>query len=162
MKKIFKFIYIIIAVSLTSYLCSKFTHIGLSNWYNNLNKPFLTPPNIVFPIVWSIIYTLIVISSFIAMRDTQNSQQAKVNNYFLAQLFLQILWCFIFFAEGYLGLGFAIIVLLDITVFKMISVFTKINKLASVLLYPYYWWLMFATFLNFNYIYNFGLIIVLQ
>lgn len=162
MKKIFKFIYILTAVLLTSYLCSKFTNIGLSSWYNSFNKPFLTPPNIVFPIAWSIIYTLIIISSFIALRDAQNNQQTKVNNYFLAQLFLQIIWCFTFFAEGYLGLGFAIIILLDITVFKMISIFAKINKLASVLLYPYYWWLIFATFLNFSYVFNFGLIVVSQ
>jgi tryptophan-rich sensory protein len=161
MKQGIKFFYVFFAVMLTAYICSVFTNNGISQWYDNIEKPFLTPPNKVFPIAWAILYVLIIISTFIALKDADSYNRKKANNYFILQLFLQILWCFTFFAEGHLGLGFAIILLLDIAVFKMIGIYSKINKTASYMLYPYYWWLLFATFMNFNFVYNFGLVMVL-
>ena len=95
------------------------------------------------------------------LRDADSYNRKKANNIFIIQLFLQILWCFTFFVQGHLGLGLAIIVLLDFSVFKMISLYAKVNKTASYMLYPYYWWLLFATFMNFNFVYKFGLIMVL-
>ncbi len=160
MKKVFKFVYVTLAVLLTSYICSKFTNIGIVGWYNNFDKPQFTPPNIVFPIAWSIIYTLIIISTYIALRDASGKQQNKVNNIFLIQLALQILWCFSFFAEGQIGFALAVIVLLGISIFKMISIFLQINKLSGILLYPYYWWVVFATFLNAIFVAAGGMIIV--
>lgn len=160
MKKGFKFFYVTAAVLLTAYICSALTHIGLNGWYNGFDKPPLTPPNLVFPIAWSVIYVLLVLASFIALRDGDSAQRNKANNLFITQLALQILWCFAFFAQGQLALAMAIIILLDITVYKMITVFLKIRKLSGWLLYPYYWWLVFATFLNAVFISSFGLIVV--
>ena len=160
MRKLFKFIYVVLAVLLTSYLCSKFTHIGLVGWYNNLDKPQLTPPNVIFPIAWSIIYTLIIVSTYIALRDSNKKLRNKVNNTFLIQLLLQILWCFSFFAEGQIGFALAVVLLLGFSVFKMISIFLQINKLSGFLLYPYYWWVIFATFLNAVFVASKGMIIV--
>lgn len=160
MKQGFKFFYSFFSVMLTAYVCSIFTDIGIKQWYDGVEKPFLTPPNIVFPIVWSVLYVLLAISTFMVLRDADSYNRKKANNIFIIQLFLQILWCFTFFAQGHLGLGFAVIILLDVCVFRMVSVYSKINKTASYMLYPYYWWLLFATFLNFNFVYNLGLIIV--
>lgn len=160
MKKGFKFFYVTAAVLLTAYICSALTQIGLTGWYDSFAKPELTPPNIVFPIAWSIIYVLLVLAAFIALRDGDSAQRNKANNLFITQLALQILWCFSFFAQGQLALAMAVIILLDITVYKMITVFMKIRKLSGWLLYPYYWWLIFATFLNAVFISSFGLIVV--
>ena len=160
MKQGFKFFYSFFSVMLTAYICSLFTDIGIKQWYNGVEKPFLTPPNVVFPIAWSILYVLIAVSTFMVLREADSYNRKKANNIFIIQLFLQILWCFTFFVQGHLGLGLAIIVLLDFSVFKMISLYAKVNKTASYMLYPYYWWLIFATFLNFNFVYNLGLIIV--
>ena len=146
MKHIFKFFYVLLSVMLTAYICSVFTNNGIAQWYNNVEKPFLTPPNKVFPIAWTILYVLLIVSTFWVIKNADSYNRKKANNYFILQLFLQILWCFTFFTQGHLGLGFAVILLLDICVFKMISVYSKINKTASYLLYPYYWWLLFATF----------------
>lgn len=160
MKKGFKFFYAFAAVMLTAYICSALTEAGINSWYNDIAKPALVPPNIVFPIFWSVIYVLLIFSTFIALREADSYMRRKANNLFIVQLLLQILWCFTFFAEGYLGLGFAVIVLLDIAVFRMIVVYNKINRLSAWLLYPYYWWLVFATFLNGIFVYNSGLIVV--
>ena len=160
MRHIIKFFYSIFSVMLTGYICSAFTDMGLKRWYDGIEKPFLTPPNVIFPIVWSVLYILIAASTFIVLCEADSFHRKKINNIFILQLFLQILWSFIFFAQGHLGLGFAVILLLDICVFKMIALYSKVNKTVSYILYPYYWWLIFATFLNFNFIYNLGLIIV--
>ena len=160
MKKGFKFFYAAAAVLLTAYICSALTRIGIDGWYNNFDKPLLTPPNIVFPIVWSIIYVLLILATFIVLRDGDSTQRNKANNLFITQLALQILWCFSFFAQGQIGLSMLVIILLDIVVYKMITVFYEIRKLSGWLLYPYYWWLIFATFLNAVFISFFGLIVV--
>lgn len=152
MKKGFKFFYVTAAVLLTAYICSFLTRMGPEGWYNQVTRPEFTPPAAVFGIVWSIIYVLLVVSSYLALRDADSAARNQANNLFLAQLALQILWCFAFFAEGQTGLGMLLIILLDIVVYKMIAVFLQIRKLAGWLLYPYYWWLVFATFLNAVYI----------
>lgn len=160
MKKRFKFFYVTAAVLLTAYICSALTHIGINGWYDNFEKPELTPPDMVFPIIWTIIYALLILASFIALRDGDSVSKNKANNLFITQLALQILWCFSFFAQGQLALAMAVIILLDITVYKMITVFLKIRKLSGWLLYPYYWWLIFATFLNAVFMSSFGLVVV--
>ena len=130
------------------------------NWFHSLKKPEFAPPDWIFGPVWSVLYVLLIISSFIALRDSKTSQRKRVNSLFITNLFLQILWCYTFFAQGQLGLGLAVLILLDISTFKLVSVFQKVNKISGYLLYPYYWWLIFATFLNIVFIYNFGLIMV--
>lgn len=160
MKKIFKIFYSAVAVLLTAYICSQFTYSGISSWYDDLPKPPLTPPNIVFPIMWSIIYGLLIFATSIVLIKSDSKERSQANNLFIVQLILQIVWCYIFFAQGYLGLGLLVIILLDIAVFKQTVVYSHTSQLASKLLYPYYWWLMFATFLNAMFVYYFGLIIV--
>lgn len=160
MQKIFKFFYSAVAVLLTAYICSQFTHAGIVSWYDDLPRPPLTPPNMVFPIMWSIIYGLLIFATLIVLLKPDGKERRKANNLFILQLLLQILWCYVFFAQGYLGLGLLIIILLDIAVFRQIVVYAKISKPASWLLYPYYLWLIFATFLNMSYVYYGGLIVV--
>ena len=160
MKHGFKLFYTLTTVMLTAYICSVFTQTGMNEWYLGLSLPQIMPPRVVFPIVWSVLYVLLIISSFIALRDSKTSQRKRVNSLFITNMFLQILWCYTFFAQGQLGLGLAVLILLDISTFKLVSVFQKVNKISGYLLYPYYWWLIFATFLNIVFIYNFGLIMV--
>ncbi len=161
MKQTMNLIYISVSVFLTAYICSVFTQYGIKNWYDNVVADIpLTPPKYIFPIFWSVIYVLIIAAVTIALRCGDKSKKNKANNLFLLQLFLQILWCYAFFAQGLLGLGFIVLLLLDLTVFKMITVYLQIKKAAGLLLYPYYWWLLFATFLNFNFVYNLGFAVV--
>ncbi len=160
MQKVFKFIYSAVMVMLTAYICSQFTQFGISSWYNDFAKPPFTPPNVVFPIMWSIIYCLLIFATFVVLIKAEAFYRRKAENIFIIQLILQILWCYTFFAQGYLGLGLLVIILLDIAVFRQIVVYSRTSKFASRLLYPYYWWLMFATFLNAMFVYYGGLIVV--
>ena len=160
MKQGFKFFYPFLAVMLTAYICSIFTDVGMDKWYNNIDKPAFIPANALFPVVWTVLYIMIAVSTYMVLRDADSYNRKKVNNIFIAQLFLQILWCFVFFAHGHLGLGLAIILLLDVCVFMMIAAYAKVSKTASYIIYPYYWWLIFATFMNSVFVYKYGLIMV--
>ncbi len=160
MKKLPYFLYSLLIVGLTAAIAGWLTRTGISTWYNGYPRPFLTPPDSVFPIVWTILYIAMIIS----FTRYQIAEFPKADNngkiLFITQLLLQILWCFTFFFKGLPGVAFLVILLLDATVYLLIKNFSRVDKYAAWLLYPYFWWLAFATFLNFNYIYTYGLEIV--
>lgn len=157
MVKSLKFGYVLVVVLLTAYLSSIFSRYGTSGWYQTLPKPDITPPDYVFPIVWTLLYALIIAATYIMITNSQTLRRNLANDLFLAQSFLQILWCFTFFAHGYLALGLVVIVLLDIAVIKMTQLYFKINNLAGWLVTPYCFWALFATMLNVAYVWMHGL-----
>lgn len=161
MKKIFKFIYILAAVLLTAYLSSVYSRYGTSGWYQKFDKPDIVPPDAVFSIVWAVLYALIIWASYIALTKENSLLHSMANDLFLAQCFLQILWCFVFFAQGYLAFGLAVIILLDLAVFKMTHLYYKLNHTSGYLLIPYCLWVAFATVLNAAYVWMHGVSIQL-
>ena len=148
MTKFSKFFYVLLAVFVTAGLSAWFVRIGITGWYQTFDKPFLTPPNMVFRSMWTILYGLLVVSMFNTLLKAKQQQLRGVWQTFLIQLGLQLLWCLAFFAEGLIGLGLLIIVLLDISAFQMIYSFWKINRWSGILLLPYGAWVLFATLLN--------------
>ena len=114
--------------------------------YNDLVKPVLSPPGIVFPIVWTIIYLLIGISYMLLKEKGEVSKETK-QLYFI-QLLFNYLWTFIFFVFRLRLLSVLWIIILDVLVIVMTYQFYKQDKLSSILLIPYVLWLLFATYLN--------------
>lgn len=108
--------------------------------YENLLKPPLSLPGIIFPIIWSILYLLMGISYFLYRR--QNQALKTIILYYL-QLGLNLSWTFIFFVFKFRFLAIFWIVLLIINVFLLI----KKNKVFYLLI-PYLIWLLFALYLN--------------
>lgn len=142
------FLYSLILVAVTALWCSYFSNWAMENFYGYLRLPDLTPPNYVFPIAWTIIYTLMIIS-FDFILNSEFSQKTKICiNLYIANLLLQVLWSYIFFYNGWFLLGFAVIVILDFVVIVMIEQFHYINKTAAYLLIPYLVWISYATYLN--------------
>lgn len=110
---------------------------------DDLTKPALYPPNIVFPIVWTILYVLMSISVFLATKEDNNPYTIYV-----IQLIVNALWTVIFFGFNFKLLGFIWILFLIVLVVIMIYQFYKHNKLAAILQIPYLLWLIFAAYLN--------------
>lgn len=160
MNNLKKFTYSALSVLVTAYASSYFTQYGIYNWYSSMAKPIFIPADSVFPIVWTILYILLIVSFFFVLVHAHSHELKEANNLFLSQLLLQIIWCFLFFYSGYIGLAFGIIILLDFIVYKMIRYFHKICHGAAYLLYPYFAWICYASFLNFTFIYEQGLIVV--
>ena len=99
-------------------------------------------PAIIFPIVWSILYILMGISSYL-VRDNKELMIIYIIN-----LIVNYAWSFIFFNLEFRVFAFFWILLLLSIVIYMTYKFYKENKLAGYLLIPYILWLIFATFLN--------------
>lgn len=114
--------------------------------YNTLQKPFLAPPSIAFPIVWTILYILMGISYGIL--DSNYLVDSKTNIIYYLQLFVNALWSIIFFTLKWRLFAFIWILLLCILVIIMIYNFYKKNKIAGLLQIPYLLWIIFASYLN--------------
>ena len=114
--------------------------------YNSLEKPFLAPPSIVFPIVWTILYILMGISY--GRLKSKELTDEKTNIIYYVQLGINALWSIFFFVLKWRLFSFFWIILLDIAVILMIINFYKKDKVAGLLQIPYLLWSLFATYLN--------------
>ena len=122
---------------------------NIGNRYTQFNQPPLSPPGIIFPIVWVILYALMGIASYIVYEEAGRTAKGKqALAFYGAQLFFNFLWPIVFFrAEAYWLAVVVIIILLVLVVITML-IFRKINKTAFYLMIPYLLWLLFATYLN--------------
>ena len=123
---------------------------GMEAYKTNIVKPMLSPPPIVFPIVWSILYILMGISAAKVSLSPSSRQQSVGLNLFITQLAVNFLWSPIFFRFQAFGFAFFWILLLWILVGAMILVFGSVNAAAGKLQVPYLLWLSFAAYLNFG------------
>lgn len=108
----------------------------------NSNINSILPPWI-FPVVWTILYILMGISSYLVYRDT-----SEIPKIYIIQLIFNLLWSFVFFKFKLLTLAFVWILLLILLVIIMIKDFLSKNKLAGYLQIPYLIWLFIAAILN--------------
>lgn len=113
--------------------------------YNTLNKPPISPPSILFPIMWSIIYLLMGISYYIYRKNNNHKITSIV--YYL-QLFVNLLWSIIFFVLKWRLISIIWIILLDIAVILTMYLFYKKEKISTYLNIPYLIWILFATYLT--------------
>lgn len=114
--------------------------------YKDLVKPTLSPPGIVFPIAWTIMYLLIGISY--TLLKEKGKVPKETQQLYYTQLIFNYLWTFIFFIFRLRLLSVLWIIILDILVILMLYQFYKQNKVSGILLIPYVLWLLFATYLN--------------
>lgn len=114
--------------------------------YNSLQKPPLSPPSILFPIVWTILYVLMGISYGIL--DSKSLIELKTKIIYSLQLFVNATWSLIFFTLKWRLFAFIWIIILDVLVIVMIIDFFKKNKTAGLLQIPYLLWIIFASYLN--------------
>lgn len=145
MAHVLKFMISFALVAITALLSSYFSYLGVNTFYEGLTMPPLTPPNEVFRFVWPALYVLMIISFYFVLEKENNSKAVKL---FVYQLVLHVLWCFLFFSKGLFLFGFADIVLLLLTVAFMLKAFYALSPAAAFLQYPYFIWLLFATYLN--------------
>lgn len=116
--------------------------------YNTLEQPPFSPPAILFPIVWTILYTLMGLSYGIL--ESNSLVDSKINLIYYLQLFVNALWSFFFFVFDWRLFSFFWILLLITLVVIMIIEFYRKNKIAGLLQIPYLIWLIFAAYLNFG------------
>ena len=130
----------VIVGSIVGLIISKFID------YDTLIKPFLAPPSILFPIMWTILYILMGISYGI-LKD-RNLTNSSIDFIYYSQLIINALWSIFFFVLKWRFFSIIWIIILAIFVLIMIIQFYKKNKLAGLLQIPYILWTLFAAYLN--------------
>lgn len=114
--------------------------------YNSLAKPFLAPPSIAFPIVWTILYILIGVSYGIL--KSKKLTNSEIDLIYYIQLGVNSLWSIFFFLAKWRLFSFIWIIILAILIIVMIFKFYNKDKVAGLLQIPYLLWVLFASYLN--------------
>lgn len=117
--------------------------------YQNLNKPFLSPPGWVFPIVWSILYLLMGYSTYrIQVSGADSAQIKQAFLFYGLQLFFNFLWPIVFFGLQWRLTAFFVLIVLWVLIYITMRLFSAIDETAGDLLLPYLLWVTFAGYLN--------------
>lgn len=125
-----------------------FTIKAIPTWYMYLNKPSFSPPNWIFGPAWLTLYLLMGVAVY--LNWIKKTKQAKFNvRLFFIHLFFNFIWSPIFFGARNPLFAFFIIILIWLFIVTMIIKFWNVNKLSSLLLVPYLFWVTFASLLNF-------------
>lgn len=119
-----------------------------ASFYSQLARPVWAPPPTVFGPVWSILYALMGIAAWLVWRQPTEERRALAYTLFAAQLAVNALWSWLFFA-WHLGAGAFVdaLVLLALIAATIIA-FWRVQPLAGILLLPYFAWVSFASALT--------------
>jgi len=129
---------------------------GAGDWYDTINKPSVTPPGVVFAIVWPILYLMLAIFGWWISYGLRNKQMRVIFSVFIIQMIGNWVWSpvFQYYHEIWAGLVIiSILIVLNLYVFvHMLVLNVKIMKVhtryLALILMPYIGWCCFATYLN--------------
>lgn len=122
--------------------------------YPQLVRPPFSPPGIVFPIVWTILFILMAVSAWLILRSLTEVFTIKGALYapsmllYFVQLAVNLFWPVLFFRFSLYLPALLWLLLLILLVVQMIRSFDRVNKTAALLQIPYLLWLLFAGYLN--------------
>ena len=123
--------------------------IDAGSFYSTLQRPEWAPPSSVFGPVWTVLYIAMAIAAWLVWRERGRVDTTIALTLFVAQLVLNALWSWLFFAWRLGAMAFADILLLCVLVIATIVLFWRIRPLAGALLVPYLAWIAFAGALNY-------------
>lgn len=121
-------------------------------WFAALVKPEAYPPPQVFGIVWSVLYVMmgLALAMILAARGARGRGLAVAA--FALQFVLNLAWSPVFFGAHQLTGGLILIGVLDVAALVALYLFSKVRPVAALLLVPYVFWLLFATYLNYAFL----------
>ena len=127
-----------------------FSRNGMEVYMETIQKPSLSPPGWLFPIVWTILYALLGLGAARIWLASASRERSLSLNLFIAQLVINFFWSLIFFNLQAFGFALLWLLLLWGLVLWMIFSFWKVDPLAAKLQIPYLLWLSFAAYLNYG------------
>ena len=138
----------IVCFQIIGYCLGIITQHDILSWYPSIHKSTLTPPDIVFPIIWCLLYCMLAVSGYFLWLN-RHQVQAKVAFVFYAlQMLLNWAWTPLFFYLHWIGASLCCIIAIILLTLVTIVITRKTYKLSCVLLIPYFIWLLFAGYLN--------------
>lgn len=138
----------IIVFQLVAYAISCLQSSSIDTWYVSLQKSSLTPPNIVFPLVWFVLYCMLAIAGSILWQYREQTKAKSAFFFFAVQILLNWIWTPLFFYFHHIGL--ALLCILGMIVLTTVTIILSYRayKITAFLLIPYLIWLLFAAYLN--------------
>ena len=130
-------------------LSAFFSRGGMEGFQENVIQPPLSPPMLLFPIVWTVLYILMGIGAARVYLEGAQIGKSRCLNLYVVQLVFNFFWSLIFFNAAAYGFAFLwLLILLGLVIFMTVC-FYKTDKLSGLLQIPYILWLLFAGYLNF-------------
>ncbi len=120
---------------------------GDMDTYKYLSKPPLSPPSVLFPIVWTILFILMGISAYMVYVSKDRDKDSALTVYVI-QLIINFFWSIIFFSLKLRLLAIFWIILLLVLIIIMIVKFYRISNKAGLLQIPYLIWTCYAMYLT--------------
>ena len=124
--------------------------IRASEFYGQLLQPLWAPPAAVFGPVWTVLYAMMGVAAWLVWQPGGLKRQRLAFSLFFAQLAVNALWSWLFFAWSLGALAFVDILLLIVLVVATLLSFWRVRPLAGLLLLPYLLWISFAAALNYS------------
>jgi translocator protein len=119
-------------------------------WYETLARPGFTPPNSIFPVVWTVLYAMMALAVWQFWRAKGKEEDRRLGLIaFAVQLALNVAWSLAFFRLRSPGSGLVVILVLLVAIAVTIVLFDRSSRTAALLLVPYLLWVCFAAALNF-------------
>jgi tryptophan-rich sensory protein len=141
------------AVMLAGFLSGQLGGSGADNpWFAALAKPAIYPPPATFAIVWPILYALMGVALTMVITARGAPGRGPAVALFLIQLALNLTWSPLFFAAHRIAASLWLLFALDIAVVATIALFWRVRTTAALLLLPYLAWILFATWLNWEFL----------
>lgn len=141
----------IIAFEAISFAIGMATQGDVDGWYASLARPPLTPPNILFPIMWSLLYVLIASAGYFTWRMPEGRDRRILLGLFAVYMALNWSWTFIFFSLHMMGTGLIWIVVMDVIAIAFIMKAQRAGTISWALMILPTLWTCFAAYLNAGY-----------
>ena len=132
----------------TGVLSGWLTRDGAAQYSQSIVQPPLSPPPVVFPVVWGILFALMGVSAARIFLVPSSQARSRGLLIFFLQLFFNFLWSILFFNLQAFGFALIWLIILWALIVLMIVSFSKTDLLAARLQIPYLLWVSFAAYLN--------------
>ena len=138
-----------LAVTLCAAAVGAVASVDAAAFYSQLVRPGWAPPGWLFGPVWSVLYTLMAVAVWLVWRTVGFPQAGPAVQLFAAQLLVNALWSWLFFAWRQGAAAFVEVVVLWVLVAATVAAFWRVRRLAALLMLPYLAWVGFAAVLTF-------------
>lgn len=117
-------------------------------WYEQLAKPDWTPPNWAFPVVWTILYTMIAAAGWMVWHAAPPGGAWLPIGLWTVQILANAAWSPVFFGLKRPDLGMVVVSVMGVSILACIVAFWPIHRGAALMMAPYLLWVCIAAALN--------------